>query len=361
MRAGARRWKCCGRRGGGHDGGIAGVDPRLPGNARSPLWPGVDLPLHAHLLAVRLRGHPALWLVAWLGHGVPADRALPPLPCRRLGPGAMSDFSRFIGEIWHPIWVIWLTVIYWPIHSVLGWLMSLLSGNPVAEAIGPFGVAIVLLTIFIKLIISPIFQYQLTTSRRVQAEQRRIAPQLSALRKKYKKDPQKLNPETMARYREHGINPLSQMSGCLPALVQAPILIALYWVIFGFTKTAPTYGLQHLDLHFLWIGNLALKAGVFNNGYLVLPVLAGLTTFVQTKMMTPAGGAAGQDPTQAAMTQNITLIMPAFIGFISLQFPAALALYWVVSNLFSIGQQYFITGWGSLTIPAILKGGARAA
>src|SRR5438067_2435228 len=87
-----------------------------------------------------------------------------------------------------------------------------------------------------------------------------------------------------------------------------------WWAIFGFTKTAPTYGLQHLDLHFLWIGNLALKAGVFNNGYLVLPVLAGLTTFVQTKMMTPAGGAAGQDPTQAAMTQNITLIMPAFIG-----------------------------------------------
>ena len=88
----------------------------------------------------------------------------------------MSDFSHFIGEVWHPIWVIWLTVIYWPIHSVLGWLLSFLNGNPVAEAIGPFGVAIVLLTIFIKLIISPIFQYQLTTSRRVQAEQRRIAP-----------------------------------------------------------------------------------------------------------------------------------------------------------------------------------------
>jgi YidC/Oxa1 family membrane protein insertase len=131
-------------------------------------------------------------------------------------------------------------------------------------------------------------------------------------------------------------------------------------VIFGFTKTASTSGLAHLDLHFLWITNLSLKAGEFNNGYLVLPILAGLTTFVQTKMMTPAGG-VGQDPTQAAMTQNITLIMPAFIGFISLQFPAALALYWVVSNLFSIGQQYFITGWGSLKIPPILRRGARAA
>ena len=267
-----------------------------------------------------------------------------------------SPFDLFL-----PIHTAWWAIFGVPMTAGLIWLTKGLAGNPLTDGIGPFGIAIILLTIAITLIISPLFQYQISTSRRVQAEQRRIAPQLSALRKKYKKDPQKLNQETMALYREHGINPLSQMSGCLPALVQAPILIALYWVIFGFTKTAPTYGLQHLDLHFLWIGNLALKAGVFNNGYLVLPVLAGLTTFVQTKMMTPAGGAAGQDPTQAAMTQNITLIMPAFIGFISLQFPAALALYWVVSNLFSIGQQYFITGWGSLTIPAILKGGARAA
>jgi YidC/Oxa1 family membrane protein insertase len=77
-------------------------------------------------------------------------------------------------------------------------------------------------------------------------------------------------------------------------------------------------------------------------------------------MMTPPGGAAAQDPTQAAMTQNMTLIMPVFIAFISLQFAAALALYWVVSNLFSIGQQYFITGWGSLSIPPVLRRGKAA-
>ena len=75
-------------------------------------------------------------------------------------------------------------------------------------------------------------------------------------------------------------------------------------------------------------------------------------------MMTPPGGASAQDPTQAAMTQNMTLILPVFIGFISLQFAAALALYWVVSNLFSIGQQYFITGWGSLSPPRLGRGKA---
>ena len=262
-----------------------------------------------------------------------------------------ASFCQPCGEAWHPVWYAWWHVVGVPMQAVLSWLVHLLAGNPVAEAIGPFGVAVVLLTIVIKVILSPIFQYQLTTSRRVQAEQRRIAPDLAALRKRYKNKPQELNAATMALYREHGINPLAQMSGCLPALVQAPILIALYWVIYGVAKG----GLGIHDLHFLWIPHLDLRAGDFTrNGLLVsvLPLLAGLTTFVQTKMMTPPGGAAGVDPTQQAMTQNMTLIMPVFIGFISLNFPAALALYWVVSNLFSIGQQYFITGWGSLSGPS---------
>ena len=260
-----------------------------------------------------------------------------------------------IGQLWHPIWLLWWTVIGVPIHAVLKWLLALLNGNPIAEVIGPFGVAIVLLTILIKLIISPIFQYQLTTSRRVQSEQRRIAPQLAAIRKKYKKDPQKLNQETMALYREHGINPLAQMSGCLPALIQSPILIALFYVIRDAHSTLPIHDFKFLGIS---LDHTALQSGQFVALAILLPILAGLTTFVQTKMMTPAGGMAGADPTQAAMTQNMTIIMPIFIGVISLQFAAALALYWVVSNLFSIGQQYFITGWGSLSPPRIGRGKA---
>ncbi|HYY46219.1 MAG TPA: YidC/Oxa1 family membrane protein insertase [Candidatus Angelobacter sp.] len=260
-----------------------------------------------------------------------------------------------IGDLWHPIWLLWWTVIGVPIHAVLSWLLGLLSGNPVAEAIGPFGVAIVLLTILIKLILSPVLQYQLATSRRVQAEQRRIAPQLSALRKKYKKDPQRLNQETLALYKEHGINPLAQMSGCLPALLQSPILIALFYVI------RDAHASLHIhDFKFLGISldHTALQPGQFVALAILLPILAGLTTFVQTKMMTPPGAMAAQDPTQAAMTQNMTMIMPVFIAIISLQFAAALAVYWVVSNLFSIGQQYFITGWGSLSPPRLGRGKA---
>jgi YidC/Oxa1 family membrane protein insertase len=263
-----------------------------------------------------------------------------------------------IGQLWHPIWLIWWTVIGVPIHAVLSWLLGILNGNSLADAIGPFGISIVLLTILIKLVLAPVFQYQLATSRRVQAEQRRIAPQLAAIRKKYKKDPQKQNAETMALYKEHNINPLAQLSGCLPALVQSPILIALFYVIRDAHKTLPIH-----DFKFLGISLDTTAFGDPAHGHvqfvalaILLPILAGLTTFVQTKMMTPVG--AVQDPTQAAMTQNMTLIMPVFIGFISLQFAAALALYWVVSNLFSIGQQYFITGWGSLSPPTFGRGRA---
>ena len=172
------------------------------------------------------------------------------------------------------------------------------------------------------------------------------------MRKKYKKDPQRLNQETMALYKEHNINPLAQMSGCLPALLQSPILIALFYVIRDAHKTLPIHDFKFLGIS---LDHTALQPGQFVALAILLPLLAGLTTFVQTKMMTPPGGAASQDATQAAMTQNMTLIMPVFIGFISLQFAAALALYWVVSNLFSIGQQYFITGWGSLPIPPVLR------
>src|SRR5437660_12277724 len=108
-----------------------------------------------------------------------------------------------IGQLWHPIWLLWWTVIGVPIHAVLKAILGFLSGNALAESIGPFGIAIVLLTILIKLVISPIFQYQLTTSRRVQAEQRRIAPQLGAIRRKYKKDLQGLNQETLALDNAH--------------------------------------------------------------------------------------------------------------------------------------------------------------
>src|SRR5207302_7807751 len=225
-------------------------------------------------------------------------------------------------DLFMPIHTAWWAIFGVPMTAGLIWLTKGLAGNPLTDGIGPFGIAIILLTIAIKLIISPLFQYQISTSRRVQAEQRRIAPQLSALRKKYKKDPQLLNQETMKLYKEHNINPLAQMSGCLPALIQSPILIALFYVIRDAHQSLPIHDFRFLGI---FLDKTALQPGQFVALAILLPLLAGLTTFVQTKMMTQPGQV--QDPTQAAMTQNMTLIMPVFIGFISLNFAAALALY----------------------------------
>ncbi len=254
-------------------------------------------------------------------------------------------------DIFLPIHQAWWAIFGEPIRFSLRWLVTNLAGNGLTDLIGPFGLAVIFLTIAIKLILSPIFQYQLVTSRRVQAEQRKIAPQLAAIRKKYRKDPQRLNQEMMALYREHGINPLAQMSGCLPALVQTPILIALYWAIFG---AQSSLGLH--DFHFLWIAHLDVKPLTSGDllqhaGDLVLPILSGLTTFVSSKMLTPPGAMAGQDPSQAAVAQSMTTVMPIMVAFFATLVPGALALYWTVSNLFAIGQQYFVTGWGSLPLP----------
>src|SRR5439155_12191421 len=101
---------------------------------------------------------------------------------------------------------------------------------PFLNAIGEYGLAIVILTVIIKLILWPLYQLQLSLSRRSMLEQRKVAPELAALRKKHKGDPQKQQEEMMKLYKEHGVNPLGPLMGCLPALVQFPILTALYWV-----------------------------------------------------------------------------------------------------------------------------------
>ena len=104
------------------------------------------------------------------------------------------------------------------------------------KAIGAFGLAVMVLTIVIRAVLFPVFGWQLRTSRRIQAEQRLVAPQLQELRKKYKKEPQRLSQEMNALYKEHGISPFSSLTGCIPALVQMPVLIGLYQSIRAFTN-----------------------------------------------------------------------------------------------------------------------------
>jgi YidC/Oxa1 family membrane protein insertase len=249
------------------------------------------------------------------------------------------DFLKPIGDA--------IGLLKIPFTFVLGHLYDAFNGIGPLHAIGAYGLSIIVLTVFIKLALFPLYQKQLTMSRKTQEEQRRVAPELAALRKKYKGDPAKLNTEMMALYKEHGINPLGGLAGCLPTLAQLPILIGLYQSIYNFHS--------HIDPHFLWISSLTKPAHYNEPITWILPALAGATTFIQSKMMAPPPAAPGDDSQAAQMAQmssTMSLIMPAVIVYFAFNpnIGQGLVLYWIVSNLFSIGQQYFVNGWGQLPI-----------
>lgn len=181
--------------------------------------------------------------------------------------------------------------------------------------VGNWGVAIILLTLLIKII----FFYPSAMSYRSMAKMRKLQPMMADLKERFGDDKQKMSAELMKVYRKEKVNPLG---GCLPILLQMPVFIALYWVLMESVE------LRHAPF-MLWITDLSVKDPIF-----VLPLIMGLTMFIQQKLNpTPP------DPMQAKVMQ----MMPIFFTVLFLFFPAGLVLYWVVNNTLSITQQYIIT------------------
>jgi YidC/Oxa1 family membrane protein insertase len=249
---------------------------------------------------------------------------------------------------------LWWAVFGIPISTGLTWLYQLMNGVPLLSAIGAYGIALILVTLIIKLVLAPLFEYQIRSSKKNLENQRKMAPQMAEIRKKYKGDPQKQQAATMELYREHGVNPLGQMSGCLPSLFQFPILAALYWVFYGNAQ----HHLINPD-HFLFIPHLntspmsnPLVAGVPIPGplYLVIPILAGASTFIQSRMMqqAPNPAATEQEQQTQQMMKSMQVMMPLMVLYFAVITPAGLGLYWLVSNCFAIIQQYRVNGWGGL-------------
>lgn len=225
-------------------------------------------------------------------------------------------------------------------------LYSTFTNVPLLSTIGAYGLAVIALTVIIKIIVAPLYHYQLSASRKSMANQRRVAPEVAKLKKKFKSDPQGLQTATMALYKEHGINPLGSLSGCLPALIQFPILTAMYWVFLQF---------HGADTHFLFIPSLHDLPGshplipglpIPTFVYLLIPLLAGASTFVQTKMMQqPPNPLATEQELQAQqMTKSMSVMMPLMIAYFAIVTPAGLGLYWFISNCVGIIQQYLVNG-----------------
>jgi len=194
---------------------------------------------------------------------------------------------------------------------------------------GDYGVAIIGLTILVRLVTLPLSLKQIASSRAMQ----KIAPLQKKLQEKYKDNPEKYNQELLALYREHKINPLA---GCLPTLIQLPVIVAVFGVLRnpGIAST-DFLGIVDLSKSFVQL----FKEATAISGYLVpavIPVLASLTTYIQTKQT--LAGQAGSAGGMGAMPW----MMPALILFFSYSLPQGLPLYWLVGNVFSIVQHFLL-------------------
>jgi YidC/Oxa1 family membrane protein insertase len=199
----------------------------------------------------------------------------------------------------------WLTVIAAPLFWVLQWIHGW-AGN--------WGVAIIILTILIKLIFYPLSE----ASYRSMAKMRVVAPKMQRLKEQYGNDRQRMQQAMMELYKTEKINPLG---GCLPILVQIPVFIALYWVLLASVemRQAPFA---------LWINDLSVP-----DPWYILPILMGATMIIQTRL-----NPEPPDPVQA----KIMKIMPIAFSIFFFFFPAGLVLYWLVNNILSIAQQWHI-------------------
>ncbi len=199
----------------------------------------------------------------------------------------------------------WLTVIAAPLFWVL---------SAIQKWVGNWGVAIILLTVLIKLAFYPLS----AASYKSMAQMRKLAPRLQSLKERFGDDREKMHQAMMELYKTEKINP---MGGCLPILVQIPVFISLYWVLLGSVemRQAP---------FMLWIQDLSAT-----DPYYVLPVVMGLTMILQSRLNpTPP------DPIQARIMMMMPIVFSVFFFF----FPAGLVLYWLVNNILSIAQQWTI-------------------
>jgi len=234
------------------------------------------------------------------------------------------------------------TILIQPITLVL---------STITSVVGNYGLGIIVLTLFIRLILLPIT----LPSLKMAGKMRDLQPEIDKLKKKHGTDKVALQQAQLALFQEHKINPTS---GCLPNIFQFIILIALYQVINGVITHHAAGSIQ-----FLWL-DITKPDHLY-----VLPIVAALTQLILGVMMLPATDTSAEKVLAAAtdtktddkkaddmsamaqsMQQQMIFMMPIMTLFLALKFPAGLTLYWVVTTVFSIGQQYIASGWGGLPL-----------
>jgi YidC/Oxa1 family membrane protein insertase len=205
-----------------------------------------------------------------------------------------------------------------------------------ARTLHSAGLAVIVFTILIKTLLLPLTVKSIKSSKAMQE----LQPKIKELQKKFGKDRQRLSQETMRLYSEHQVNP---MAGCLPMIIQIPIFFGLYRASLHLSQgNGPADASALWSQGFMWLPSLAL-----HDPYHILPILAGVFQFVQTKMMRPAGQGKVADPQQAMMNTMMNF-MPLMVVVFGWGFAAGPVIYWVTQSVYSVVQQWFITGWGSM-------------
>jgi YidC/Oxa1 family membrane protein insertase len=193
-----------------------------------------------------------------------------------------------------------------------------------------YGVAIVLATLLLRVLLFPVNQYSMVSMKKAQLQMQRLQPKVKVIRAKYKKakdaeNRARMNQEMMDMYKREGVNPMGGLTGCLPLLAQFPILIGFYNML------TVAVELRGADF-FGWINDLSR-----GDPWYVLPVLMGATMFLQQKLAM----SKVKDPMQLQQ-QRMMMFMPVFFTYICLWMPSGMVLYWFVNNVLGIGQQWLV-------------------
>ena len=289
------------------------------------------------------------------GSGGPTPTPTPPPPLQPASPGA--DPFSLLAWLFTPIFQVMLIILF----AVYQFLANL--GVP-----GAIAWAIVVLTLIVRAVLIPLYRKQLVSQRRMQL----LQPEIKEIQKRFKGDSMKARIAQQELFKERGINPLA---GCLPLLLQLPLLFIMYSVIQnGLTNQDPSamltvFGVQVVDLQCTnvvdgvrdaarpcidanvpLLGNIAQPLAflwIFGFGLSALAIVSSLLQLVQSRMLLPAADPDNDDPNVRIQRQTmlfLPLISVVYGGFL----PAGLFIYWIVATIFSIVQQYLIVGWGSM-------------
>lgn len=210
-------------------------------------------------------------------------------------------------------------------------ILSFFYDVTVSMGVPSYAMSIIIFTIILKLVLYPLSYKQMHSMKKMQE----IQPKVKEVQEKYKKNPEKANQLVMEIYKDNKVNP---MAGCLPLLIQMPILIALFQALRAFAY-------KDAGSSFLWVPHLNSP-----DPYYIIPVLVAVSTYFQSKISTPPS----TDSAAASTSKMMLYMMPLMIGYFSLSMPAGLGLYWIIFGVLGIIQQVYINNR-----PSMKKEGSR--